>query len=61
MPPFNKQASHCVCLNHPFGIETVQGVEDNTQCLHDTVGEEGEENCGRPWVAMKVLVLLGVV
>ena len=40
MPPFNRQESHCVCLNHPFGIETVQGVEDNTQCSHDTVGEE---------------------
>ena len=42
MPPFNRQESHCVCLNHPFGIETVQGVEDNTQCSHNTVGEEGD-------------------
>ena len=41
MPPFNRQESHCVCLNHPFGIETVQGVEDNTHASHDTAGREG--------------------
>ena len=39
--PFNRQESHCVCLNLPLGIETVQGVENNTQFLHDTDGGEG--------------------
>ena len=41
MPPFNRQKSHWVCLNHPFGIETVQSVEDNTQVSHDAAGGEG--------------------
>ena len=41
MSPFNRQESHCVCLNHPFGIETVHGVEDNTHVSHDTAGGEG--------------------
>ena len=61
MPPFNRQELHCVCLNHPFGIETVQGVEDNTQVSHDTAGGEGEENRGRTWVAMKGSMPFGVV
>ena len=44
MLPFNRHELHCVCLNHPFGIETVQYVEDNTQVLHDTAGGEGGRN-----------------
>ena len=44
MSPFNRHESHCVCLNHPFGIETVEGVEDNTQVSHDTVSGEGGSN-----------------
>ena len=31
-------------MNAPFGIETVQGVEDNTQVSHDTAGGEGGRN-----------------
>ena len=44
MQPFNRQESHCVCLNLPFGIKTVHGVENNTQFSHFTNGGEGGSN-----------------
>ena len=43
---------HCVCLNLPFGDETVQGVEEISQFSHFTSDGEGAVIHWRPWAAI---------
>ena len=41
MPPFSAHALHLICLNFSLGVESVHGVEDDTQYSHWTSGREG--------------------